>query len=564
MIENLNARMAIIGVVLISAILCLVPNFYDVSKGWWFSQKKLTLGLDIQGGLHLVMGVDNDGVIREKIRRMSETLKSDLTKEEVKISSVAVTGEKKEEIEITTADASQVEKVKAYLARFHNADLQVLSTTGQVVLVRPFDVVLNQYKKEVIDQAIEVIRNRIDEFGVAEPVIAAQGGNRIMVQLPGIKNADNAKSLINRTARLKFMIVYEDMAEADIQKLISEAETAGNYKFGKDGLKYGEYVNRLNEDLKEKLPKNTEIAFEKLESAASLEFGRRPFLLKTDQVFGGENLDSAMVGQGEMGQPVVNFRIAVGGRAQFGELTGANRQKRMAIVLDNVIQSAPTIQSRLTEGGQITLGGRNYEETYEEARLISVALRAGALPVALQQLEERTVGPSLGADSVKKGEFASLVSAALIFVFMIVLYKGFGVVASLSLMLNVLLTFALLTTIGTTLTLPGIAGMALTVGMAVDANIIIFERIKEELKKGGSLASALQEGFSRAFSAIFDSNVTTVATCLVLMYFGSGPIRGFAVTLTLGLTTSMFSAVFFSRAILEFLIVRMKFKNLAI
>jgi preprotein translocase subunit SecD len=253
----------------------------------------------------------------------------------------------------------------------------------------------------------------------------------------------------------------------------------------------------------------------------------------------------------------------VEGARQMSQLTKANIENQMAIVLDKVVKSAPTIQSEIAGSGQITLGGRDYQKTMDEGKLIATALRAGALPAALTQLEERTVGPTLGIDAINKGKKAGLVGMILIVVFMLLYYRQLGIVANIALGLNVLFLLSILSSLQATLTLPGVAGIVLTLGMAVDANVIIFERIKEELRKGAGTMAAIKDGFGHAVSAIFDANITTAIVCIVLMYYGTGPVRGFAVTLLCGILTSMFTAIFVSRTILEFMVVRMGIKTIA-
>jgi preprotein translocase subunit SecD len=279
----------------------------------------------------------------------------------------------------------------------------------------------------------------------------------------------------------------------------------------------------------------------------------------------GDQLEDASVHPGEYGEPEVVFSFSPDGRRRFGEITEKNVGKQMAIVLDEIVQSAPVIQGKIaSSSARITLGGgRDYQKTVDEANFIATALRAGALPANLEQLEERTVGPNLGADSIAAGKKATLIGVALIFLFMALYYRTLGIVADIALSLNVLFLLAILTSLGATLTLPGVAAIALTVGMAVDANIIIFERIKEELRKGTGTSAAIKDGFSNAFSSIFDANITTVATSLILMYYGTGPVRGFAVSLTIGIVTSMFTAVFVSRVLIEILTKWFKVKNIA-
>jgi len=274
----------------------------------------------------------------------------------------------------------------------------------------------------------------------------------------------------------------------------------------------------------------------------------------------GDRLTNAVVGTGEFGKPIVSFRFDAVGTKQFGDLTRKHTHELMAIVLDKVVKSAPVINEPITQGrGQITLGGgRDMQKTFAEAKIISTALRAGALPATLEQLEERTVGPSLGADAIRQGQIGTLCAALAVFVFMGLYYKAFGLIADCALAFNLLITLAILSALGATLSLPGVAGLALTLGISVDASVIIYERVKEEMTKGRSLVAAIREGYERAFSSIFDANVTSIAVCVVLMYYGTGPVRGFAVTLLTGLVITMFTAVFFTRAIFDLLVVKWK------
>ena len=564
MIESLRSRWITIVVVLVTAVIWMAPNIVEVGEDWWFSKNKIVYGLDIQGGLHLVLGVDVKGVIDEKINRLSRNIGKELKDENVGFSKVEVNPENKNELIVTLSADAELEKFNKFIDDFYPSVLQVLSSENNVMIVAYYEARILEYKKQVIDQAIEVIRNRIDEFGVSEPSISAQGSDRILVQLPGIKDASKAKELINRAARLVFRVVSAKKSPAELETMISEVETAGNYGLGKEGMNYSAYVKRLNEDLLAKLPENTRLVFQKADAAVNLEAGRVPYLIETDTDLGGEHLEDASVRPDENGKPEVVFRFTVEGRRKFAELTGKNVNRQVAIVLDDVLKSAPNITERIDSAtARITLGSTgNYQKTLEEAQFIATALRAGALPAALEQLEERTVGPTLGADSIAKGKFAGLVGAILVFIFMLIYYRTLGVVADIALGINIFLLLSLLTSLGATLTLPGVAGIVLTVGMAVDANVIIFERIREELRKGSSHKAAIKDGFGHAFSAIFDANITTAVVCVVLMYFGTGPVRGFAVTLMCGIATSMFTAIFVSRTIVDTMVSKMGLKKL--
>ena len=559
MIQNLRLKWITIIVVLVSSLAWVLPNFIDRDleddKNWWGPSKKIVKGLDIQGGLHLVMGVNVDEVLIEKTVRLASGFKKELTEEGITVDEVSVAPDNKKELVVTTEDGQVLAEVEKYIADIRYADtLQIVSNDGKSLRLRYYDAKALEYKRQVVEQAIEVIRTRIDGIGVAEPSISAQGNDRILVQLPGIKNASQAKELINRTARLNFRVVHQKAQEVDINTWIDEAEKAGGYELGRgEYTKYSVYLKKLNADLESKLPKNTKVVFEKLDGAKDLQTGRRAYLIETDTGLSGDLLDDANVRPDQYGGSKVTFDLSVEGRRRFSELTQKAAGGLLAIVLDDVVKSAPSVERQIdNSSAEITLGStRNYQESLNEANFIATALRAGALPAALEQLEERTVGPTLGHDSIERGKKAGIIGAILVLVFMLVYYKFLGLVANVALTFNVLLILSILSSLGATLTLPGVAGIVLTMGMAVDANVIIFERIKEELRKGSGLMSAVQNGFGQAFSAILDANITTAAVCIVLMYFGTGPVRGFAVTLICGIVTSMFTAIFVSRAVIE-------------
>ncbi|MFV8257838.1 protein translocase subunit SecD [Bdellovibrio bacteriovorus] len=563
--EGLRWRtfVAVLGVA--ASLVWVLPNLVNLSDvSWWPSKQKLNYGLDIQGGLHLVMGVDVDGVVKESTTRLIMTMKSEMTKENVAYADVKSEKPESGEVQVLVADAAGKAAVEKFIADKYSTVLQVVSSTDTSVTARYFDAYLNDYKNRVIQQSIETIRNRIDEFGVAEPSISQQGANRILIQLPGMADAEKAKQLINTTAKLDFMIVSHEKTPQELQVMIAEAEKAGN--FNMENTKYSDYVTRVNEALKGKLPEKTAVYFEKAPNAATIDAGAIPYLLRTDTDLGGGALDDAFVGYDQYGSPQVSLQFNSAGAQKFADLTGNNVGKQMAIVLDKVVKSAPSIRDRIAGGSAvITLGGgRDRNGMMDEAKMISTSLRAGALPASLEQLEERRVGPTLGADAIGKAKLGSYVGAAIIVIFMLVYYKSMGAVASFALGLNILGIFALLTTFGATLTLPGIAGIALTVGFAVDANVLINERIREELRMGHGIKVAVAEGYNRAMSAIIDANVTTAATAVVLLYFGTGPVRGFAVTLLIGIVTSMFANVFVSKVIVDTLVNKFNFKKLSV
>ncbi len=561
MIQSLRTRWMIIIAVFALAIIWTVPNFINTEKIWWPTKNRMVLGLDIQGGSHLVLRVDVDSAIKQDANRVSNALAGELKEEKAEVKAVTLLEPLIGHMRIDLNKPEDSTNVQRALTKIYANTLKVTKTEGSVIELEFAELYVRDFKSKLLDQAIATIRNRIDEFGVAEPSITSQGSDRILVQLPGIKDASTAKDLINRTARLDFMIVSQDKVE--LQKLIDDAEKENHIKLGE--LKYSQYVDKINEALKGKIPANTVVYFEKPDAAASMEAARIPYLLSTSDIVTGDKLTNATVNMGQYGEPLVSFSFDAMGTRAFGELTKKHSGHLMAIVLDKVVKSAPVIKEPITGGrGQIELGhSRDNESTMKEAKIISTALRAGALPAALEQLEERTVGPSLGADAIHQGQIGTMIAAIAVFVFMAFYYKGFGLIADLSLAFNLLITMAILSSLGATLTLPGVAGLALTLGIAVDANVIIYERVKEEMSKGASLLAAIREGYARAFSSIFDANVTSIAVCVVLMYFGTGPVRGFAVTLLTGLVITTFTAVFFTRAILDLLVAKWKW-NVAV
>jgi preprotein translocase subunit SecD len=558
--ENYRIRsfFAIVGVIF--AITWVYPNVFPVKK--WVTDTRLNYGLDIQGGLQIVMGVDIEGVVAESTAREARSIEAVLVKQGV-VADITTPNAKKGEIEITVKSGG-VDKAKKTMDDAYGTMLQVLNEKDAVITYRYIDVYMLDYRNRIIQQAIETIRNRIDEFGVAEPSIAKQGEDRIMIQLPGMANAERAKELINTTAKLDFQMVADNMSPDKLMELVTTAEKAGNYSL--ETLKYSEYVERINQDLKDKIPADHVVYFERNQNAQKIEMGAIPYLLTTNTSLGGNDLDDAHVSyDGQSGVPVVSLRFNPAGANKFADLTTAGVGKRMAIVLDRVVKSAPNINEPIRGGqAQITLGSGSRDQALAEAQMISTSLRAGALPARLEQLEERTVGPSLGADSIKKAQLGSYVGAAIVLMFLIIYYKAFGVIAATSIGVNIVSLIALLAAFGASLTLPGIAGIALTVGFAVDANVLIQERIKEELARGVSWSGAIKEGYSRAMSAILDSNITVASVAFILFLLGTGPVRGFAVTLLLGIVTTLFGNVFVSKVIADTLIYKLGIKKMSI
>lgn len=562
--ENLRLRTWTAIISLVLAALFIAPNFIDTSKYSWWPAKKLNYGLDIQGGIHLVMGVDVDSVLVTTVNRQTTALAADFAKENISVKGFNTANAKSGAFEILVDSPETAKRVEAQIGKNFTGALQVVSTAADKVEVRYYDAYLLDQKQNTIRQAIETIRNRIDEFGVAEPSITQQGADRILIQLPGLEDAEKAKQLINTTAKLDFMLVSYAKSPDEVRKMIEDAEKAGNYSM--TTMKYTEYIKRLNEDLKSQLPANTVVYFEKGQNAKTMEAGSTAFLLETNTDLGGDSLDSAGVSFDQYGSPEVTLRFSPAGAGKFADLTEKNINRQMAVVLDKVVKTAPNINSKIPNGQAVITLGRSgdQQQMMDEAKLISTALRAGALPATLEQLEERRVGPSLGADALHKARLGAIVGSIIIMIFMVMYYKGMGLITSVTLILNIIAVFAILGSLGATLTLPGIAGMALTVGFAVDANVLINERIREELAKGSGIKAAIQDGYAHAMSAIIDSNVTTSATALVLLYFGTGPVRGFAVTLLTGIATTIFANVFVSKVITDNLVHRFGLKKISV
>ncbi len=379
-----------------------------------------------------------------------------------------------------------------------------------------------------VKRAIEIIRNRIDQYGVGEIPITRQGEKWISVQLPGIANPEQAEALIGKTAMLEFRLVKTDAASQEAASKVYELEEP----FNNDGT--------LTEEAKKLMPEGTTVM-------KSKEGG---YLALTDTVaVSGADLEDARVTTGEYGYPAVSFQFNSDGAKKFGNLTGANIGKQLAIVLDNTVQSAPRINSRISSQGQIT-----GQFKMEEARQLAIVLRAGALPAPVSIIEKRVIGPGLGEDSIKSGLTASAIGFIFIVLFMMIYYRAGGFIASIALFLNLIFLLALMSYFSATLTLPGIAGIILSLAMAVDANVLILERMREEKDKGQTLPMVIKEGYDKAWSAIFDSNLTTWIASILLFQFGTGPVKGFALTLTLGLFVGVFTSVFVTRAIYDFLL----------
>lgn len=506
-------RVLILGVI-VAAIVCLLPTFTNT-----WPHKKINLGLDLQGGMHLVLEVQSEEAVKAELDRTISQLKLDLKNEKIQHMGINKASDHKIIAKISGADnKSGVEKLLSdEYASFEIPSVENIDGGISFTLRLP-DKESNSIKKMATQQALETIRNRIDEFGVSEPDIRIQSGNRILLQLPGISDPERAKGLIGKTAQLTFQLVDE---QGDVNTAIHDKPPVGD-----------------------------EILYQVKKNANTGTQTQTPFLVKKHVELDGSHLTNARVEFDQFQQPQVGIEFSRKGAKIFERITGANINKRLAIVLDKNVYSAPNIQDRISGGNAVITG----HFTLEEATDLAIALRAGSLPAPVKIIEERTVGPTLGADSVRTGLMSMLVGGILVVIFMVIYYKSAGLIADLALIVNIILIGGGLAVFGATLTLPGIAGIILTIGMAVDANVIIFERIREELRTGRSPKAAVDAGYDRATLTIMDANVTTLIAAVVLFQFGTGPIKGFAVTLGLGIVASLFTALILSKSIYDMIL----------
>ncbi|MCE5211414.1 MAG: protein translocase subunit SecD [Deltaproteobacteria bacterium] len=533
MFKSLKLRGAITLIVCLAALYFLIPTFIpNIPSSWnkYLSKEKIHLGLDLQGGMHLVLEIDTDKALEAMMERTANDLKESLMDSKVRFRNLEKAKGTAISMELTDPDGkTALENV----LRDKYPDLEIDSASpregGQLVTLKINDKRAAELKKLTVEHSLETIRNRVDQFGVAEPEIIPEGDNRILVQLPGIKDPERAKNLIGKTALLEFKIVDDE--------------------------------NSLDEALRGNIPEGDIIAYGLHADRSSGERSSTPYLLKNKALLTGASLETAKVQISDrFGNPTISLTFNSQGADDFERITGENVRKRLAIVLDGVVHSAPVIQEKIS-GGNAQISG-NF--TLDEARDLAIVLRAGALPAPVNVLEERTVGPSLGSDSIQQGILATIIGSLLVFLFMIVYYRLSGVVADIALAIQILVILAILAAFRATLTLPGIAGMLLTVGVAVDANILIFERIREELRAGKTARLSLDTGYDKALITIIDTHITGIISAIVLIFFGTGPIKGFAVTMIIGLLASLFTAIFITKVIFDYVTWNFNIKKLSI
>ena len=513
--------------------LYLFPSLSRDLPGWWSSvlpQDTIHLGLDLQGGVHLVLEVEVAKAVENHLERIVEEMKKDLRESKIRYLDLRRSGA--DSISLTLLSQQDRDVFEdMYKAKYPDFNVEFMPGKGDelAIVLALASKAKDRIENMAVDQALQTIRNRIDQFGVSEPDIRPQEDDRILVQLPGIKDPKRAIALIGKTALLEF-------------KLVDEAYP-------------------VEEALKGNIPPGDEILYQ---VHVDPDTGRRnkiPYLLKKRTALTGEYLTDARVQiDSQNNQPYVSISFDSTGARIFEDITGQNKKKRLAIVLDNKVNSAPVIQDRIS-GGRAQITG---SFTMEEARDLAIVLRAGALPAPVNIIEERTVGPSLGKDSIDKGFKSMLIGGAVVVIFMIVYYGMSGIIADLALLLNIVFIMAGLAFFGATLTLPGIAGIILTIGMSVDANVLIFERIREEMRLGKTPRTSIEGGYSKAVVTILDANITTLIVALVLFQFGTGPVRGFAVTLSIGIIASLFTAIFVTRIIFDYLYVQKRMKKISI
>ena len=479
----------------------------------------IKLGLDLRGGVYMLLEVKTNDVIQEKFDFLWTDIRSSLVKKRKEIGSIRRIDASEDQLKIQIGNSDNIDFAIKEIEKF-NSSTELFSSrwsgavTRDILEINSFEDIITitfsdeqkiALEKQVIDQSLEIIRRRVDETGTREPTIQKQGRKRVLVQVPGLGSSEELIALLGRTAKLTFNEVVS-------------MDTSSNFP-----AKMDEIVVR-SEESKDLF-----------------------FLLKKRPVVSGENLTNAQPSFDENGLPAVSFNFNPSAALKFGNYTKDNIGSPFAIVLDDVVISAPTIRSHIPGGSGIITG--NF--SVDESNRLAILLRSGALPAEIEVLELRTIGPELGQDSINAGKFAAIVGGILVLVFMWLTYGLFGIFANVALTLNIILVMALLSILGATLTLPGIAGIVLTIGMAVDANVLVFERIKEEIKKNSSTYNAIKIGYEKALSSIVDANVTTMIAAIILFFFGSGPIKGFSVTLGLGIITSVFTALILTRLFID-------------
>lgn len=511
-----NYRIVIFFLVTLFGILFSIPSFLQTEEG-----KKISLGLDLQGGLHMLLGVEVEKAVTTKIKSVAASVQYYADTKDILIEDMTIN---ERDFSFLVLDEDEIKNVDTMLAEIKGLQIEKIDDLKYDITLTPAETQI--VKDMSVSQAVETIRNRLDQFGLAEPSVTRQGTTDIVVQLPGIKTQEEeqrARGLIAKPANLELMAVDEKRADQVYSLTEQDAKDMGNLI---------------------------------LEDAANPEI---KYLVKQIPILTGSEVVDARVAYSESNQPVINFTLSTFGGKVFGDFTAKSVGKRLAVVLDGKVFSAPAIRERIGGGsGQIS---GNF--SVEEAGNVAIALRSGALPAPVVMLEKRSVGPSLGADSIQASLVALVSGFLLVFIFMIIYYGMGGIIANIALVSNIFIIVAIMAMFGATLTLPGMAGIVLTVGMAVDANVIISERIRELLRQGVSIPKAIEKGYANAMSAILDANITTLLVAVILYAYGTGPIKGFAITISIGIIASMITAIIGTHGIYDALMPKMqKDKNL--
>lgn len=533
--KKVSGRLGLLALVIVTSVICSLPSYqplYQTLPGWMktvLPDKGIALGLDLQGGIHLVMEVDEDRAVEITVDRTVTSLQDLLAEKNIAVESVKRTAS--EQITIRFGDEGLKTSIQKLIDEYPSFAENESAGTPTSLVWQLREAEGKRIKDFAINQALETIRNRIDQFGVTEPIVQRQGLKQIVVQLPGIKEPKRAKDLIKETALLEFKMLDED----------AQLRLELPARIPKD------MEEEIVRQFQDKIPEGDEILFERMVDKETGREYRIPYLVKKRVMLTGDVLSDARVSIGQFNDPYVSITFDSKGGQEFERITAENVKKRMAIVLDNTIYSAPVIQERIG-GGRAQITGTF---TTQEANDLAIVLRAGALPAPLKIVQDLTVGPSLGQDSIDKGIRATLIAGAMVILFMIVYYRLSGAIADFALILNLVCLMGALSALNATLTLPGIAGIVLTIGMGVDSNVLIFERIREELRSGKAVRTAIDAGYDKALLTIIDSHVTTLITGVALFLFGTGPIKGFAVTLCLGIAINLFTALVGTKVIFD-------------
>ncbi len=530
-------RITLIATATALSIMFFLPSTsLNSSMPEWLQEYGIVLGLDLQGGVHLVYEVDSDKAVEVTLERMASSLTN--TFKDEKIAAKAIKSDM--DIIILPADdkaISFVTKEFPTLKFVNKSEDKAVFTVNK----KEFD----RIKDFAVDQALETIRNRVDQFGVTEPTIHRQGDNEIVIELPGVKDTARAIELVGKTAILEFKLLDEDSPLASkLPGVIPSSEE-----------------DKVMKEFGDKVTEGDEILFGRHFNQETGVETKTVYLMKKQTLMTGEFLTEARVSLNQRAnEPYVSISFDSTGAKIFEQITANNKKKRLAIILDSNVYSAPVIQEKIA-GGNAQISG---SFTMQEARDLAIVLRSGSLPAPLTMLQNVTVGPSLGSDSIKAGINAGLVAALIVIVFMVVYYKMSGLIADFALVLNIIFLIGVLSAFNATLTLPGIAGIILAIGMAVDSNVLMFERIREELRLGKTPKAAIDSGYDKAFWTIFDSHVTTLITAVVLFQFGTGPIKGFAVTLGWGVFINLFTALIGTKTIFDLITDKREVKRISI